>query len=160
MKYYQCPECEAKLEYLNYSQNVTEYGDYSLPADIENDQDIYNGDHNCNDSSSDDDCYYTCPECEAELDLGDVLIIDEDELDDKEEEKKKKKKKKSEEGTKIIVPTCSHAESFNPWDRSELPDHVICSKCKHIVLVAEEEREEGIEVECPKCNNPIIIDAK
>lgn len=157
MNKYKCPECDAIIDYLKYAQDVTEYGDYTLPEEPNNKDDAYEGNYDSNDSSGGDNTTYNCPECDCEICLSDLIIVDDN---DEEVGNNDKTKKKNEDNTKVIAPSSSHAENFNPWDESAIPDHVVCKKCKRVILISEDEKDDEAEISCPKCNTQIIIKIK
>lgn len=173
MNGWKCPECERIIKYLRYSQAVTEYGDFSLNDDPEDDESPYdNGEHNCDDSDSGDDCYYTCPECDVEISPSDLLIVrinddgeeieEEDEEEDEEDnnenlsinQKELNKKKKPIDRTKVIRPD----DDFAFDDENEnIPEHIKCTKCKSTILITMEDKRAGETIDCPKCSKTLKI---
>jgi len=160
MKYYICPECEEKLEYVKFTRDCTEYGTYDLPSEPEiGDTDrVYDGDYNTDDSEGGDE-YFTCPECEANIQLRNLVIINEEAEAKAEAEKTGKpiKKKKIDE-TKIIKPNDGlYTDRFNPWDQHDrIPDYAKCNKCNKEILLTREEIQSEEPINCPKCDTQLI----
>ena len=153
MKYFKCPHCLVKVEYLDYSQPSREWGSYSLPeGDDILEEDRENGDYDNSDSESDGDTSYDCGECGRSLELSELIFVDEEKEQVKKEGKKIRKKKI--DTTIIITPTSTHIETLNPWEEeTRLPKYLTCHKCQTEILLTDDDTE----INCTKCNTELTI---
>lgn len=127
---YWCPECSEEITHLNYRADVVEYGSYS----------IRNGDTDCNDTDT-NNMDYSCPECDSNIDTGDVLIENPNEED---EEKEKPPK----DTTKVVKVFNDNMFSEGRYGRDI---KIMKCKCGHMFEVNDNESE----TECVKCETPL-----
>ena len=165
---WKCPECEHEIEHLQYHVNTqsSEYGTADLSDTKQERGDIvcdYNSD-DYGDSDWDGSPEYTCPECDNDVSLSDLIWVNED--DDEEEKPKVKKEPEPEETLhKIIRPERDIIKSDLPKSTEE---SIICKnkKCLHVFVIEETgtyqrryNNENDDEIfECPKCSTSITLE--
>jgi hypothetical protein len=66
---WKCPHCNDVIEYVRYAQDVREFGTVNIRSDGEQ------GDWDRNDSESQDDPAFYCPECDRELNFEDLVEV-------------------------------------------------------------------------------------
>jgi len=158
---WKCPECRHEIDRVQYnvSTSGSEYGTASLvennPTNTRDraedfEQDDY-GDTEWNDTPE-----YTCPECDNNINLEDLIWINEDDDEDEDDDKPKPEPEPEETLHNIILPE-------NNIVRTDLPrqadESIICKnkKCKHIFVVEKATRygyglrDDEETFECPKC---------
>lgn len=132
---YQCPHCEAEIEYLDVEQSGYQYGSYHIETQ----------DSDWSDSDFEGDYYYKCPECDEEIrDPDDLEEYNEDGDDDEEED----------EEELVEIKTPEMLNLFAKDDRNEnylMRDIVACKQCGQGYEFQHEERE----AECSKCGNTL-----
>lgn len=152
-----CPHCENLVEYLEYSQPVTEYGRAYIEEVNNIDDDLSISENDINDTQSNDDCDYSCPECSHGLDLEDLIRV-------KEEEENKECENEEEEKEEKFKPIKTSKEGR--VDRL-LQDITICPKCKYMFPKERNVYEQTImiegkfqstskdqeDTECPNCQH-------
>lgn len=161
---WKCPECCEEIEELNYSVEITRHGKdlgrYILP---DSNDDPCNGDHECDDSENSDiedsdDYNYSCPHCEAEINLSDLENTEEENNDEID----------LSDHTKIIFLMQSSRKNLicdGDISSHEIPKYVKCSFCRHIIL-AEDKKDNSWDDEnnenprpndtCPNCFKPLL----
>lgn len=150
---WKCPHCQEDLESLDFNASTRGYecGSAQLSDVKEEDYDRV-VDHDYSDGGTDEtyDYEYTCPECEANVSLRE-LIWKEDE-EDEEEEQKKKDAEPEETKHKIITPKNNIISDKQAKDTTE--NAMICSnkKCKYVFVYQKENYDAKNEFcECPRC---------
>lgn len=150
--YYKCPECGAKITYLNYDSNLSEWGRYDIWT---SDWDARNTDTN--------ETINKCPECDNEIEDLDGI----EEWTDEDEKPKVKikstEKFEVEEDSNVRVqynevikmrsgPECTFFDDPVRTSRDTMIEaSTICPKCKNYFIT-----QESI-VECPKCYTEINV---
>jgi uncharacterized protein YbaR (Trm112 family) len=160
---WKCPNCNNEIESLQYHVNTqsSEYGTAELSEKKQERGDIvtdYNSD-DYGDSDWDGSPEYTCPECDNDVSLNELIWVDED---DEEENNKPKPEPEPEETLhKIILPENNIIKSDLP---RQAEDSIICKNCRHIFVIEEtyrpgygREKDEEI-FECPKCSTSTTLD--
>lgn len=163
MNFYKCPECNCILEYLKYSVTCTEYGDYQLVDNPENENDAYSGDHDCNDSENNGDTEYTCPECDHPISPRTLVIESDDDDDDEDEEEQEHEEELTEEEkeeleferAKVITPTSDNIEEL---DITMIPKTRVCTnkKCRNLIIIPPYHNDN--EIDCQKCGETVSIE--
>jgi hypothetical protein len=149
-----CPNCREKLDYLNYNQGVTEYGSASLPEEIENIEDIYGSiDYEGNDSEYDTNINYSCPECDYQVELLDLII----------EEDNEEKEKKKEDGIEILGGIDIDIMSFKETPGcviQEFASFIFCKYCKKNTQYNPYSSDAKNGILCDHCKRQMNISKK
>ena len=131
-----CPHCLVEIDYLEYKQNIAEYGRSNL-----NGEDI-----ECNDSECNEITFY-CPECNEEIFNPEENII-----------YKKEKKEKKEKTTEINNGEISDILTTNRTNtRINKKNFITCNKCQSTIEITDKEYKELNKIECWNCNKMIKI---
>lgn len=164
---WKCPNCNHELERLDYHVNTqsSEYGtaDLSDTKQIRGDIVVdYNSD-DYGDNEWDGSPEYTCPECDNDVSLSDLIWVNDD--DEEEEEKPKLPPEPEETLHKIIKPSKDIIKTDMP---KSTEDSIICKnkKCLHVFVIEESDtyqrRRNNIDddelFECPKCSTSITLE--
>ena len=130
MPKFKCPECGEELNHIYYREDGTQYGTASLtPYGDSVDVDDY-------EFESFDGCemYFTCPECNEDINLADIEIVEDN---DEEEE---------EEAPNLLEILRSHNTPQSMPTNGVSDKFVFCKKCHE--LFEEEDLKNGV---CEAC---------
>lgn len=133
MPTWKCPHCEEEINHLDYSDDATVYGQCDLTADSRGVVDVT--DYEENGCEAMGEPRFTCPECNEDLNLSDIIYSD----DDEEEETEEIVTDAAETGRANIANSLIVCEQQR---RTTLSACTVCSW-------------QGLETNrCPECNQP------
>lgn len=142
-----CPNCEKKIDSLDYSVSVSETGYCSLSSIDEDTKkgDCETSDHESNDTSWSGDPEYFCPECSEDVDINEMKP-------DFEKEEIPKIPLLEEEKFDIIKPEKNIQIENNPHQSNTTDSTMICKHCLYVYVYANEKYGNNEEfIDCPKC---------
>lgn len=168
---WKCPQCNCAIETLNYNVGISshEYGTASLTDEKPKRNTRYYDiavEHNSDDqgdSNWEGSPNYSCPECDEEIEIKDLIWIGKEKKPCEKCKKEIKNCNCSEpEETKFKIILAKHIIIDDDKAKDSSSSTIICKKCKHIFVAfggekdwsekysyGNKETEESCE--CPKC---------
>ena len=175
-----CPECEEKIEYLNYQASTTGWesgsADLSETNESEDYRKIENYDYSDSGTNDSDNFDYSCPECDHSIELNQLIWKEEtEEIIHKHKKCFTCKMQNTECNHKTDY--CKHCKLKKPEDEPEEALHkiinpknnILCErdalpkdntemtmicrnkKCKYVFVYERTHNKNGEFNECPKC---------
>ena len=155
---WKCPECDEEIDNLKYDvdTNSSEYGTASLSDTKQTHRHDIIEDHESDDYGDSEwsgDANYRCPECDEDINPGDLIWVGDNEEDDEEKPKIKKEPELEETLHKIISPTKNIIKNDLP---KTTEDSIICKnpKCRHVFIIntgTYHGNDDDEIFECPRC---------